>query len=74
MSRPDAQACSSCRWWDHIEAVGFSAECRRFPPVPSWRLGQNGIDFSQGSWPVTWGHDWCGEFAPPRDEQPGEGE
>ena len=63
--RPESEerTCEHCRWWDVAEAVAFTAECRRYPPAPSWRLGQNGIDFSQGSFPVISGLDWCGEFS-----------
>jgi len=54
--------CSACRWW-HVPpaddanpatapTVGY---CRRFPPA----RGENGV----GAWPITFGHDWCGEFA-----------
>jgi len=54
--------CSSCRWWqyhategaepDSERAVGY---CRRFPP----ERRENGV----GAWPITFGGDWCGEYA-----------
>ena len=55
-------SCSDCRWW-HFQAtegqergsdtaVGY---CRRFPPARR----ENGV----GAWPITFGNDWCGEYA-----------
>jgi hypothetical protein len=54
--------CSGCRWWhfhptegadrDSDQAVGY---CRRFPPTRR----DNGV----GAWPITFGNDWCGEYA-----------
>ena len=54
--------CSGCRWWhfhptegaepDSEQAVGY---CRRFPPARR----ENGV----GAWPITFGNDWCGEYA-----------
>lgn len=54
--------CSGCRWWhyhptegvepDSDQAVGY---CRRFPPSRR----ENGV----GAWPITFGGDWCGEYA-----------
>jgi hypothetical protein len=54
--------CSGCRWWnfhptegadrDSDQAVGY---CRRFPPTRR----ENGV----GAWPITFGNDWCGEYA-----------
>ena len=55
-------ACSACRWWDlrpiegveadSVQAVGF---CRCHPPTRR----ENGV----GAWPITFGNDWCGEYA-----------
>jgi hypothetical protein len=57
-------ACARCRWWHRPpteeeatapeQAVGY---CRRFPPSRR----ENGV----GAWPITFGYDWCGEFAGP---------
>jgi hypothetical protein len=54
--------CSGCRWWHFHpvegeeqggeKAVGY---CRRFPPSRR----ENGV----GAWPITFGYDWCGEYA-----------
>ena len=54
--------CSNCRWWhfqptegaepESEQAVGY---CRRFPPARR----ENGV----GAWPITFGGDWCGEYA-----------
>jgi hypothetical protein len=54
--------CSGCRWWNFHptegadrnsdRAVGY---CRRFPPTRR----ENGV----GAWPITFGNDWCGEYA-----------
>ena len=54
--------CGNCRWYDHDNAAHDRAECRRSPPRPGWRLGENGTNFSEGSWPMVWQQDWCGEF------------
>lgn len=58
--------CSGCRWWhfhptegdepSSEQAVGY---CRRFPPSRR----ENGV----GAWPITFGYDWCGEFADKND-------
>ncbi len=58
--------CSGCRWWhyhptegaepDSEQAVGY---CRRFPPSRR----ENGV----GAWPITFGSDWCGEYADKSD-------
>jgi hypothetical protein len=59
-------ACSRCRWWlfhptegaepSSDQAVGY---CRRFPPTRR----ENGV----GAWPITFGNDWCGEYADTSD-------
>jgi hypothetical protein len=58
--------CSGCRWWyfqptegadpESEQAVGY---CRRFPPTRR----DNGV----GAWPITFGNDWCGEYAEKND-------
>jgi hypothetical protein len=58
--------CSGCRWWhfhptegdepSSEQAVGY---CRRFPPARR----ENGV----GAWPITFGYDWCGEYADKND-------
>jgi hypothetical protein len=62
MPEPAQFACSGCRWWlvhpqegtepGSDQSVGF---CRRFPPARR----ENGV----GAWPITFGSDWCGEYA-----------
>jgi hypothetical protein len=58
--------CAGCRWWlsqptegserGSEQAVGY---CRRFPPARK----DNGV----GAWPITFGNDWCGEYADKSD-------
>ncbi len=54
--------CSACQWWHFHPREGEEASaeqgvgyCRRFPPTRR----ENGI----GAWPITFGSDWCGEYA-----------
>jgi hypothetical protein len=54
--------CSGCRWWQFYPAEGSDPNsqhavgyCRRFPPTRR----ENGA----GAWPITFGNDWCGEYA-----------
>ncbi len=54
--------CSGCRWWHYHPTEGADADseqavgyCRRFPPSRR----ENGV----GAWPITFGNDWCGEYA-----------
>lgn len=54
--------CRDCKFWDAVEQVAGHANCRRYPPVIAWKMGQNGIDFIDGALPTTWAQDWCGEF------------
>jgi hypothetical protein len=69
--------CENCKFWDekYKEPVwdhGDAAECKRYPPVletrecaiDTERIESIGTmqDPSRFSWPVTWGHDWCGEY------------
>jgi hypothetical protein len=58
--------CSGCRWWHYHPTEGAEADseqavgyCRRFPPSRR----DNGV----GAWPITFGSDWCGEYADKSD-------
>lgn len=62
MAETVKSVCADCRWWHFHptegaqpgteQSVGY---CRRFPPSRR----ENGV----GAWPITFGNDWCGEFA-----------
>ncbi|HYW90630.1 MAG TPA: hypothetical protein VFB50_22875 [Chloroflexota bacterium] len=58
--------CASCAYWaidQLIDEIGPLSECRRNPPLgglpPRYHARSARGD---GSWPITWGEDWCGEF------------
>ena len=57
--------CRTCRFWNDDpddpsrECAGFSAECRRYPPVQlPWEEGFGSFT----GWPVTNKLAWCGEY------------
>ncbi len=59
--------CSACQWWHYHANEGDEANlekgvgyCRRFPPSRR----ENGV----GAWPITFGTDWCGEYAERKGE------
>lgn len=54
--------CADCKSWNIAEAVNDNAPCHRYPPVIAWKMGRNGIDFVDGTRPMVWSQDWCGEF------------
>lgn len=56
------RTCGNCAFWDRAEVINGRALCRRSPPQFGWKLGENGIDYVDGSWPMSWTFDWCGEF------------
>jgi len=52
MTSPTEQRCADCRFWLPIpdEDRPELGQCRRLPP-------------SYEGWGMSFGHDWCGEFA-----------
>lgn len=49
-----AETCTDCRFWHPVEDEDGNdlGQCHRYPP------GYEG-------WPMTFGHDWCGEWSGP---------
>lgn len=59
--------CDTCKFWDQGSVRGMKGECRRFPPVIAWGLGQNGLDLLGGTFPQTLAGEWCGEHSPDKE-------
>lgn len=52
------KTCRNCHYFDN----GY---CRRYPPQVSVEIEGDGaglLSHECASWPITSGHDWCGEF------------
>jgi len=54
-----AAVCAVCRYWlrrEHLGGASGVGECRRWPPVA--------LGLRQAMFPMTKGHDFCGEQSP----------
>lgn len=59
MSNP---TCETCRWWEEFAPDGDPlGSCHRNAPAPA--MGQDAESDPEAFWPVTQGHDFCGEHA-----------
>ena len=65
------ETCETCRFWDAVESVNGTADCRRYPPSPgAWvPTGEGAMSWAAATRPMTWLSDWCGEHSPaePKD-------
>jgi hypothetical protein len=48
--------CSGCRWWNFQPTEGAE-------PDSDQAVGYRRRHFRAGAWPITFGNDWCGEYA-----------
>lgn len=64
--------CQNCRYWHRVEDWEMRSvahgngktECRRLPPMPSLKDGE----WMERVFPMPRADDWCGEFAPRKEE------
>ena len=50
------ETCETCRFWDAVESVNGTADCRRYPPSPgAWvPTGEGAMSWAVATRPMTW--------------------